>query len=249
MTVSYSQVTVSGYNSSPPADDGSVTASNQVLWSTIKTKLSDPLKTALESIDDNVAAAIALAETDMNTVEASAAAAAAAASSAATAASAAQTTANAAAVKANNLSDLSSASTAFSNIKQAASDSATGVIEIATQSEMESASDNGRAVTPGRAHFHPGVAKVWVSVDETGNEEDSYNVSSVSDDGTGEVTITIDENFSGSYCIVCSPQQNSVEIFAQVTTSTTGSFTILTTSEAGAQADPDLYMAAAFGDL
>lgn len=70
MTVSYTQVTVSGYNSTPPSDDGTVTASNQVLWSTIKTKLSDPLKTALETIDDNVAAAIALAEADINTLEA-----------------------------------------------------------------------------------------------------------------------------------------------------------------------------------
>ena len=35
--------TVSGYNSAPPADDGSVTAANKVKWATIKTQLSDPL--------------------------------------------------------------------------------------------------------------------------------------------------------------------------------------------------------------
>ena len=69
MAISYTQVTVSGYNSSAPPDDGSTGASNQVTWASIKTKLSDPLKTALESIDDNVATAIALAESDVNSVE------------------------------------------------------------------------------------------------------------------------------------------------------------------------------------
>lgn len=65
MTISYTQVTVSGYNSSPPPDDGSTGASNQVTWASIKTKLSDPLKTAIDSIDDNVAAAITSVATDV----------------------------------------------------------------------------------------------------------------------------------------------------------------------------------------
>ena len=47
----YTTVAVSGYNSSPPADDGTAVATNQVKWSTIKTKLPDPLKTAIEAID------------------------------------------------------------------------------------------------------------------------------------------------------------------------------------------------------
>ena len=55
MGTKYSSVSVSGYNSSPPADDGSSTSANQVKWSTIKTKLPDPLKTALESINGNLA--------------------------------------------------------------------------------------------------------------------------------------------------------------------------------------------------
>lgn len=54
MGTKYSTVTVSGYNSSPPADDGTQVASNQVKWSTIKTKLPDPLKTALESVNTNL---------------------------------------------------------------------------------------------------------------------------------------------------------------------------------------------------
>ena len=47
----YSTVAISGYNSSPPDDDGTVSEANKVKYSTIKTKLDDPLKTAIESIN------------------------------------------------------------------------------------------------------------------------------------------------------------------------------------------------------
>ena len=50
MGTKWSTVSVSGYNSSPPSDDGSTTTANEVKWATIKTKLPDPLKTALESV-------------------------------------------------------------------------------------------------------------------------------------------------------------------------------------------------------
>lgn len=49
---------------------------------------------------------------------------------------------------ANNLSDVASASTAFTNIKQAASDTATGVVELATDAEAQALADTGRALTP-----------------------------------------------------------------------------------------------------
>lgn len=51
MGAKYSTQSVSGYNSSPPVDDGTQTGANQVKWSTIKSKLTDPPKTALEAID------------------------------------------------------------------------------------------------------------------------------------------------------------------------------------------------------
>lgn len=47
----YTSVTISGYNSNPPSDDGAQTASNQVKWSTIKTKLADPIKTLAEGVN------------------------------------------------------------------------------------------------------------------------------------------------------------------------------------------------------
>lgn len=72
MGTKYTTTAVSGYNASPPADDGSQVASNQVLWSTIKTKLPDPIKTALESINSKLVTAldtsITLTSTTYNTL-------------------------------------------------------------------------------------------------------------------------------------------------------------------------------------
>jgi hypothetical protein len=49
---------------------------------------------------------------------------------------------------ANNLSDVANAATAFGNIKQAASETATGVVELATVAEATTGTDTSRAVTP-----------------------------------------------------------------------------------------------------
>lgn len=45
----FTSTSVSSYNSNPPSDDGSQTASNRLQWSTHKTKLSDPIKTAFDT--------------------------------------------------------------------------------------------------------------------------------------------------------------------------------------------------------
>ena len=112
---------------------------------------------------------------------------------------------------ANNLSDVASAATAFTNIKQAASDTATGVIEIAIQSEMETGTDTTRAVTPGRQHFHPSAAKVWcASTQSSTTVQKGYNVASVADTGAGISTITIATDMSDAlYAVVVNAEHNS----------------------------------------
>lgn len=54
MGTRYTTESVSGYNATPPADDGTVSESNKVKWSTTKTKLSDPLNTAIANIDSKL---------------------------------------------------------------------------------------------------------------------------------------------------------------------------------------------------
>lgn len=51
MGAKYTNQAVSGYNSSPPPDDGSVQASNKVRWSFIKTKITDPVLTLAQAIN------------------------------------------------------------------------------------------------------------------------------------------------------------------------------------------------------
>lgn len=48
----------------------------------------------------------------------------------------------------SNLSDVNNAATAFANIKQAASATATGVVELATTAEIDTGTDTTRAITP-----------------------------------------------------------------------------------------------------
>ncbi len=85
-----------------------------------------------------------------------------------------------------------------------ASDSATGLLEIAVQSEMEAASSALLAVTPGRLHYHPGVAKAWCNIQGSHTNGASYNVASVTDEGGG-ATVTYSVPFSSAnYAISCS---------------------------------------------
>jgi hypothetical protein len=68
----------------------------------------------------------------------------------------------------------------------------------ASQAEMEAASSNLVTVTPSGMKYHPGVAKAWVAFNGTGTVAilGSYNVSSITDNGTGRYTINFSSNFS-----------------------------------------------------
>jgi len=56
----YSSQATSGYNSSPPPDDGTQVASNLVTWAGVKTKLADVLKTFGEAINTALVSALDL---------------------------------------------------------------------------------------------------------------------------------------------------------------------------------------------
>lgn len=58
LTLIYTTVTISGYNASPPPDDGSQTAANLVQWSKHKTKIGDPIKTGVEAVNTQLLAGL-----------------------------------------------------------------------------------------------------------------------------------------------------------------------------------------------
>lgn len=86
----------------------------------------------------------------------------------------------------------------------AATDSAAGILQRATQAEMETATAVDRAVVPGRMQYHPGMAKAWVVFQGTGTVTilTSHNVSSVTDNGTGDYTVNFTTAFSSANYIV-----------------------------------------------
>lgn len=75
---------------------------------------------------------------------------------------------------------------------------------LATQAEMEAASSVLAPVTPGRVKFHPGVAKAWVNFNGTGTVaiNASHNVTSITDNGTGDYTVNFTTAFSSANYVV-----------------------------------------------
>ncbi len=151
------------------------------------------------------------------------------------------------------LGDPADAAAAYTAIKQAASDTATGAIEIATQAEQETGTDVVRAVTPGRQHFHPSAAKAWVEVGLSGNVSTAYNVTSVTDGGTGIITVNFATAFSSaSYCAVGTVGGGSTAARVFVTNVFgTGSFIGNCLDGAGGLQDPagpSVWTVAFFGD-
>jgi len=50
----YTNQTISGYNSSPPPDDGTTVAANKITWAGIKTKLADALNTFIAAVNSQL---------------------------------------------------------------------------------------------------------------------------------------------------------------------------------------------------
>jgi len=71
----------------------------------------------------------------------------------------------------------------------------------ATQTEQEAASSTAVFTSPGRQHFHPGHPKCWAYITVSAGTptlQTSYNIVSVADTGSGQVTITIATDFSSA---------------------------------------------------
>ena len=62
MAVPYTTQTISGYNSSPPPDDGTQVSTNEIKWSNHKTKLADPVKTLSEAFNTELLSAFSLVQ-------------------------------------------------------------------------------------------------------------------------------------------------------------------------------------------
>lgn len=86
---------------------------------------------------------------------------------------------------------------------------------LADQAGMEAASSTTTYVSPARAKFHPGVAKGWVNYTMVSSTTitTSYNVTSLTDNGTGDTTINWTTAFStaAGYTFAGGAMANAVE--------------------------------------
>jgi len=119
----------------------------------------------------------------------------------------------------------------------------------ASQAQMEAATANTVVVTPANAQWHPGIAKVWVQCGVSGNTITSHNVTSVTDGGTGKVTVNIAADFSSTdYAIVATLNSTGVLIPTIVNTLAAGTFEINSRNPANTLDDPNEYSIVCFGD-
>jgi hypothetical protein len=92
----------------------------------------------------------------------------------------------------------------------------------ATQAQMEAASSTSVVVTPGRQHYHPGMAKAWAQVNTAGTIVAGYNAASASNtSGLYRLTYTTPMS-SANYCVQCIADFNGslVEATTQISTKT-----------------------------
>lgn len=132
----------------------------------------------------------------------------------------------------------------------------TGTVTVtaATQANQEASTSTTTAVTPAIQGYHPSSAKAWVVYTSitTTTIGSSYNVSSLTDNGTGDTTVNIDIDFSSAnYASVCSSRDNGSGVGGQCATVTkvAGAVRIETATTLGTGVDSADVSVACFGDL
>lgn len=130
------------------------------------------------------------------------------------------------------------------------------IMQAADQTAMEAASSTTSAVTPGRQHYHPGMAKVWAYITVSGGTpslDASYNVTSITDTSAGNVTVTIGNDFSSAnYAAIASGVTSSgaAHMATVRTGQAAGSFIVRTfATSTGADTDNINLSVVAFGDI
>lgn len=119
---------------------------------------------------------------------------------------------------------------------------------VATQADQETGTANDRFVTPGRQHNHPSAAKGWVKVGVTGNIQVSYNVTSVTDVGTGLATINWGTDFSSSDFVIAPFAGGGNLRIINETAGSAGTSVLESYTTGLALADPVVWLVTAFGD-
>ena len=125
----------------------------------------------------------------------------------------------------------------------------------ATQAQQEAASSVLVFTSPGRQQHHPSAAKAWVRMNWSGGTPTiggSYNVTSLTDTGTGAVTVNLTAAFSAATTYNITTGYQSMDAATQqqlfITSLGTSSFVLNYYSNGVATDNTNLVSATAFGD-
>lgn len=90
--------------------------------------------------------------------------------------------------------------------------SASGIVELATNAETTTGTDTGRVAPISAMRYHAGSAKFWVNFNGTGTVATrvSNNVTSITDNGTGDYTINFTTAFSSANYVCAGMVSDSV---------------------------------------
>lgn len=120
----------------------------------------------------------------------------------------------------------------------------------ASQAQQEAGTATDVAVTPAVQQYHQSAAKAWVKATTTGGDDGAYNLTSVTDTGTGDITVNWATDFSStSYCAICTTNADANLITVVTNTGiASGATRILTRDTSGTNTDPNYFMVACYGD-
>lgn len=144
----------------------------------------------------------------------------------------------------------------------ASANPAWATIPTATRSDMESASSTTVFVTPGRAIYHPGVAKatLFCTTNAGGSgtassvtTQNSYGISSVTRNAKGDYSITLSTAFSTAYYVGVGVTQDTGSdldfmVIDAAHNPTTTVYRIRFPRATGGYRDPDMFSLVFFGD-
>ena len=125
--------------------------------------------------------------------------------------------------------------------------------DVATQANQETATSTTTIVTPARQQFHPSAAKAWHFTTYSAGTPTlraSYNVTSLTDSGVGNLTVTLTIPFSTTYYAVTAGSQISTSATGpvdEIFTHNTGSW-VQRHFENASLTDPTDVQGVAFGD-
>jgi hypothetical protein len=121
---------------------------------------------------------------------------------------------------------------------------------IASQAEMETGTATDVVVPIGRQHYHPGHPKAWGKANSAGTINADYGVSSVTDNGTGDITWTWDTAFSNTqYCAVPGVFESGISLRAPyVESQASSNVSVQVVNGVPDATDPEQNYIAVFGD-